>query len=213
MPDGPCQPDLKSTARIGPNAILQLAGPVERLLGAGVMAQLLDLCRVPMPSGKGMIPEDEVGRVHRAMWQLFPAQARELSEQAGAATARYIRTHRMPATARLALRLLPRALGERALTRAIAAHAWTFCGSGTLGTARQGREIHFMLRDNPLADIDLHNPHPCHWHAAVFEELFSAVLGRPYFCEEVSCCGCGGDLCRFVVRRQKKRAHFKGLEV
>lgn len=213
MPDGSFPADRTAGARIGPNAILQLADPMETLLGEDVMAQVLDLCRVPMPSGQVMIPEDDVGRVHRAIWQLFPTQAQELSERAGAGTARYIRTHRIPAPARLALRLLPRALGERALTHAIAAHAWTFCGSGTLETARRGAEVHFMLRDNPLADTDLHSPHTCHWHAAVFAELFSAVLGRPYFCEEVSCCGCGGDVCRFVVRRQKKRPHFKGLTV
>jgi divinyl protochlorophyllide a 8-vinyl-reductase len=213
MPDGAFEAPVETEARIGPNAILQLAAPVEELLGPAVMAQLLGLCRVPLPTGLEMIPEESVARVHRVLWQHFPEQAREVSERAGRGTAQYIRRNRIPGAARMALRVVPRSLGERQLTRAIVDHAWTFCGSGRLTVTRQDRDIHFELEDNPLADSRNPPCHPCHWHAAVFEELFSSVLGGRYQCAETSCRGCGGALCRFVLRRGGNRSHFKGLEV
>lgn len=211
MPDGGGHP--QAAFRVGPNAILQLVEPVDQMLGQGVMAQLLDLCRVPLPDGSAMVPEEDVGRVHHTLWQVFPDQAQALSERAGQATACYIRSHRIPIGARLALRVMPRALGEKMLVRAIEKHAWTFCGSGTLKAVRREGEVHFVIHENPLADTQARPPHPCYWHSAVFAELFSSLLGWRYHCEEVSCCGCGADLCRFVLRRQKSHGHFKGLRL
>lgn len=213
MPDGSMPVHRGSGGRIGPNAILQLARPLERMFDGAVMAQLLSLAQVDMPSGHEMVPEEDVQRVHHTLWQLFPDKARELSQEAGRCTARYIRQNRIPRIARVALRLLPRALGERMLARAIVQHAWTFCGSGALDVQRRGREIHFVLENNPLADTTRPVHRPCYWHDAVFAELFSCVLGSLYTCEEDSCRGCGGSTCRFVVRRGEKRSHFKGLEV
>jgi divinyl protochlorophyllide a 8-vinyl-reductase len=213
MPDGSMPVHAGSGARIGPNAILQLAGPLERMFDGAVMAQLLNLAQVPMPSGSEMVPEEDVQRVHHTLWQLFPDQARELSEEAGRGTARYITENRIPRFAQLVLRLMPRAIGERMLARAIAQHAWTFCGSGALDVQRRGREIHFVLENNPLAATGGPSHRSCHWHDAVFAELFSCVLGGRYSCEEASCRGCGGATCRFVLRRGSRHSHFKGLEV
>lgn len=211
MPDGGMPPE--AAFRVGPNAILQLTDPVDRMLGQGVMAQLLDLCQVPLPEGSAMVPQDDVGRVHHTLWQVFPDQAQDLSVLAGQGTARYIQAHRIPKLARAALRLMPRGQGEKMLARAIEKHAWTFCGSGVLSVARRDGALHFVIHDNPLADRSAHPPHPCHWHSAVFAELFSGVLGGDYHCEEVSCCGCGSTLCRFVLRRGKKHGHFKALQL
>ena len=211
MPDDALSMPVNASGRIGPNAILQLAGPVESILGRDVMAQILDLSQVPMPSGDEMIPQEAVGRVHHTMWKLFPKQAAALSDRAGAGTARYIRANRIPKAARLLLRVLPRTLAERLLTKAILDHAWTFCGSGVLNTKREEGEIHFLLRDNPLADRATEPPHLCIWHAAVFAELFSLILGRRYYCKEVSCCALGADVCHFVVSRTAPAGHFKGL--
>jgi len=213
MPDGSHSFASDTEALIGPNAILQLKAPVNEILGEGVMAQMLDLCRVPMPTGDRMISEQVVGRVHHTLWQLFPDRAQAVSERAGLATADYIRKNRIPRVVRIALRMMPAHMAERMLTKAIENHAWTFCGSGALRTNREDGSIHFLLRDNPLADVDAHPQHPCHWHSAVFERLFTSVLGKPYYCQEVSCCAMGGDTCHFVMSRNATHPHFKGLKL
>ncbi|MEE4187748.1 MAG: hypothetical protein V2I76_04790, partial [Roseobacter sp.] len=89
MPDGSQVFEPQTEALIGPNAILQLRSPVEDILGQGVLDQMLDLCRVPMPTGDRMICEGDVGRVHHTLWQLFPDHAQAVSERAGQATAAY----------------------------------------------------------------------------------------------------------------------------
>jgi divinyl protochlorophyllide a 8-vinyl-reductase len=201
MPDGAQLFGPETEARVGPNAILQLKDPMDQLLGRGVLAQLLDLCRVEMPSGTAMISQSDVGRVHHTLWQLFPHRAQAVSEEAGRGTAEYIRKNRIPRVARIALRLMPRGMAEQMLAKAIADHAWTFCGSGGFGFHREDGDIHFMIHANPLADVAAHPPHPCHWHSAVFEALFSRVLGRRYHCREVSCCAMQAERCHFVVTR------------
>jgi len=213
MPDGSRGIAAETEALIGPNAILQLKAPVDEILGAGVMAQLLDLCRVPMPTGDRMIEEQDVAQVHHTLWQLFPDRAQAVSERAGQGTANYIRKNRIPRLARLALRLMPAQMAERMLTKAIEDHAWTFCGSGALGTNREDGSIHFLIRENPLADAQAQPQHPCYWHRAVFAELFSSVLGKRYYCREVSCCAMGADVCHFVVSCNPTHPHFKGLEL
>lgn len=213
MPDGSHDFAQKTEALIGPNAILQLKVPADEILGAGVMGQLLDLCRVPLPTGDRMIEEDDVARVHHTLWQLFPDRAEAVSERAGQATAEYIRQNRIPRLARMALRIMPAPIGERMLTKAINDHAWTFCGSGALGTSRADGGVHFMIRDNPLADVQAQPQHPCYWHSAVFAGLFSRVLGKRYYCQEISCRAMGGDVCHFVVSRTASNAHFKGLQL
>lgn len=201
MPDGVPAPVRIDEARIGPNAILQLVQPLEALFGAAVLPQILNLAGVQMPTGQEMIPEGDAACVHRLLWQLFPDQGARISHLAGQGTARYIRTNRIPAPARFVLRWLPRKLAEDMLLRAIEDHAWTFCGSGALEAERQGPQLHFVLHDNPLADHHHIPGHPCHWHSAVFAELFTLLLGVPYVCCEPTCRGCGGDVCRFVVTR------------
>ena len=201
MPDGSNVLHADSEALVGPNAILQLKNPMDVLLGHGVIAQVLDLCRVTMPSGDRMISQSEVGRVHHMLWQLFPDRAEAVSVVAGQGTARYIRANRIPRIARIALRLAPRAWAEKRLMHAIEDHAWTFCGSGALGGHIEDGDLHFLIRDNPLADPRAHPRHLCHWHAAVFAELFTRLLGKPYICREISCCAMGADVCHFVVSR------------
>lgn len=213
MPDGSHSFAPETDALIGPNAILQLQAPVQEILGQDVLAQVLDLCRVPLPTGDRMISEQDVARVHHTLWQLFPDLAEAVSERAGQATADYIRQNRIPRVARLALRVMPAHMAEGMLTKAIADHAWTFCGSGALETRREEGRIHFLIRDNPLADRHAHPQHACHWHSAVFAGLFSRLLGKHYDCREVSCGAMGGDVCHFVVSRDAVAAHFKGFNL
>lgn len=196
MPDG--SNFAPPTGLIGPNAILQLVGPVTQVLGPHAMDDLLEVAGTTMPSGDEMIDEGAVARVHQALHRLYPDEVHDIARAAGALTADYIIANRIPRFAQVMLRALPTFLGARLLTKAIQKHAWTFCGSGTL-SVRYGDPILFEISDNPVmrgitAQIPI-----CFWHSAVFEELFSKLLGIQYSAHEVDCCALGGMSCRFEV--------------
>jgi divinyl protochlorophyllide a 8-vinyl-reductase len=189
-------------ALIGPNAILQLQEPVAAHLGPDVMGQVLDMCGVAMPSGDRMIPQEDVAQVHHALQRWFPSQMGQVSDLAGQATGRYIRAHRIPPLARRVLRLLPNFISERLLTKAILAHAWTFCGSGSVTATRIAGVTEFALANNPLVDPAQNSGPQCRWHAAVFGDLYAQLLGTQYEVHEAECCGSGAGACRFVIRRR-----------
>ncbi len=195
----------RSGGVIGPNAILQLEDPVRTVLGPGVLAEVLDLCGVAMPTGQKMIPEQEVAAVHHMLRRLYPLQNRRIAELSGQGTARYIRANRIPPLARKGLRILPVWIAERVLTKAILAHAWTFCGSGSVTARRLSRGVEFALANNPLADPSAPERLQCHWHSAVFAELYSSLLGTAYLAHEVACCGSGASACRFRVQHHPNR--------
>lgn len=196
MPDG--SSFAPPTGLIGPNAILQLVDPVTQVLGPHAMDDLLEVAGTTMPSGDEMIDEGAVARVHQALHRLYPEEVHDIARAAGALTADYIIANRIPRFARILLRLLPTFLGARLLTTAIQKHAWTFCGSGTL-TVQNGDPIVFSIADNPVMR-DMQSRIPiCFWHSAVFEELFTKLLGTQYSAHEVDCCAIGGKACCFEV--------------
>lgn len=184
---------MSAGARIGPNAVLQLMAVLDRNEGRRVRDRVFAGLRLPAPDS-GMIPEAEAIAAHRALREALPDRADALLVAAGEATADYILRHRIPAVAKLVIRLLPPAMGARVLARAIARHAWTFAGSGRFRVAGFA-PLTFELADNPLVT----QGKPCLWHSAVFRRLFSALVWRGCRVEEVECAGLGGGVCRFVV--------------
>lgn len=199
MPDGAGW-QMSKEARIGPNAILQLRAPMDSLVGPCALDALLARCGVELPDGRGMIPQSDVARVHHAVYALYPTKAHDIAVESGRGTARYIRANRIPAPACCALGILPRRVSEHALTKAILAHAWTFCGSGHVTAKRIAPKIIFRLADNPLVYTHAGSAPQCHWHCAVFAELFSILLRRPYSASETACCGAGAAACEFHVQ-------------
>ncbi len=196
MPDGGTAVGL-----IGPNAILQLRQPLADLIGPGAMERLLRETHVEMPSGHEMIAEYDVKEVHLALAKRFPKEAPVIRTLSGTATGAYIRKHRIPKSAALALRLLPASIGERLLTRAIVCHAWTFCGSGTVAARRVKEGIEISIVGNPLVDRS-GGPEPqCNWHEAVFRDLYASLIHLDYEVNETACCGAGASACRFLIQR------------
>lgn len=182
-------------ARIGPNAVLQMIPPLERRIGPVATAALLKGAGMDAaPDGRSMIPEAHAAALHRAAASALPREAEALARESGEATAAYIVAHRIPRLARVALRVLPARLGERALARAIARHAWTFAGSAEF-SLRPGPA--FELRGNALARPGA----GCTWHAAVFEALMRTLVSRRLRIEETACEGRGAPCCRFELRR------------
>jgi divinyl protochlorophyllide a 8-vinyl-reductase len=188
-------------ARVGPNAILQYLPVLEDSLGTAGLHGFLKAGQFEaIPDGSTMIEEEQAARFHQAVRRSFPDQARELARRAGAGTAEYIIANRIPAFARAILAILPTPVAENMLCRSIAEHAWTFAGSGIFNVDSQP-PITFEIVANPIVRDERSNDPVCEWHAAVFERLFSRLVGGVYDVMEKDCCACGVEACRFEVQR------------
>ena len=189
---------MDPTARIGPNALLQLVPVLDRALGVAERVALFARADVPVPPpDAGMWPEAEVALLHRTVAQARPDLAPGLLRAAGLATADYILANRIPRPAKALIRALPGPLGARLLTAAIGKHAWTFTGSGGFSVEGQ-RPLTVAITSNPLACGAKGAP-SCHWHAAVFERLYATLVWPSARVTETACCACGNVACRFEI--------------
>ena len=185
--------------RIGPNAILQLAPVLENAFGRGGLSAILAEAGIAaLPDGTRMIPEEEAARLHESVRRRAPARAPALLREAGERTADYILAHRIPRAAQTLLKALPTPLAARVLSRAIAGHAWTFAGSGQF---RAVTPWEFALSRNPLIAGARSEVPLCVWHAAVFERLYRALVGRDIKCVETACVAHGAACCVFRLTR------------
>lgn len=183
-------------ALIGPNAILQML-PV--LKEAGLHDAVLRRAGiVSIPTGDEMIPQAPAKDLHQALRLEAPEQAAALARQAGLATGDYILAHRIPQFAQRLLRVLPRPLAAQLLSKAIEKHAWTFTGSGHFYVRDRW---HFALARNPIVAGEQSETPLCHWHAAVFERLYTALVDPNVRCHETACCAQGAPACRFTLTR------------
>jgi divinyl protochlorophyllide a 8-vinyl-reductase len=108
--------------------------------------------------------------------------------------------HRIPGAARRALMALPASLAAPLLARAIARNAWTFAGSGAFEMVSTRPPV-FLIRDNPVVRGEVSRTPLCHWHAAVFQRLFGALVHPGYRAHETECCAMGAGACRFELLR------------
>lgn len=185
---------MQAAARIGPNAILQMIPVLDRAVGPDRRRALFARAGVAEPPpDSGMLPQDQVVRLMRAVAHDLPQMAPHLTRTAGLSTADYILAHRIPLLAQGLIRALPRPLAARLLSAAIARHAWTFAGSGVFAIEGH-RPLTVTIAANPLAVGTR-----CDWHVAVFERLFVKLVWPSAKVTERACCGCGDAACRFVI--------------
>lgn len=192
-------------ARIGPNAILQLVPVLEEAAGRDVTAHVMAMAGVfelPDPAA-GLIDEAPAARLHQAMRLEMPGLAPMLAREAGWRTGDYILAHRIPRPAQRLLKLMPARLAVPILAGAVAQHAWTFCGSGAFRLV-SGWPAVFEIADNPVVRGERSDVPLCHWHAAVFERLFSALCGPRWRAVETACCAQGHPACRFELHRARR---------
>lgn len=189
---------MSGTARIGPNAVLQHLPVLDAEIGEALRNALLYRAEIEEPpADAGMLPEDQVARLHNAVRLYLPDRAARIQRAAGLATGEYILAHRIPALAQRLIRALPAPLGARLLAAAIAKHAWTFAGSGKFRVVSHAPLV-FEIAQNPLAAMGAKAP-ICHWHAAVFERLFSELVWPSTCVHETSCSATGAPACRFMI--------------
>ena len=185
--------------RIGPNAILQLIPVLDAAFGPGAADRALAAAGVPRPGpDSGMLPETQVRTLHRWVRETHPQEAPRLLREAGLATGDYILANRIPALAQKVIRALPAFLGARVLASAIAKHSWTFAGSGHFRIVSK-RPLSFEIARNPVVAGESSDIPMCHWHAAVFERLFSRLVWPDVVVRETDCCAMGASACRFEL--------------
>ncbi|WP_299399089.1 bacteriochlorophyll 4-vinyl reductase [Pelagibius sp.] len=193
-------------SRVGPNAVIQLAGALRDRSGqhaaedlfrhAGLQHFLID------PPGE-MVDEALAAKLFGCLFADLPAAtAAAIAAEAGTRTADYILANRIPALAQRILRALPPALAGPLLLTAIAKNAWTFAGSGRLRTesarGKGGNDSHgpfwiIEIADNPLAMPG------CVWHSAVFRRLFETLVRPAIAVRHPDCCHAGAPCCRFEI--------------
>lgn len=192
----------EATAKIGPNAILQLVPVLEDAAGAAMTGHLLAMAGVfelPDPDA-GLMDEAPAARLHQALRTEMPEVAPQLAREAGWRTGDYILAHRIPKPAQRLLRLMPARMSAPILARAVEKHAWTFCGSGVFRLVSSWPVV-FEIHDNPVVRGERSDTPLCHWHAAVFERLFATLCGPLWRCTETRCCAQGASACRFEMSR------------
>jgi divinyl protochlorophyllide a 8-vinyl-reductase len=188
----------RTSGLIGPNAILQLLPVMTEVMGPERTARLLRDAEISRaPDGLSMIPETEAARLHRSLRREQPDLAPRMSTEAGTRTADYILAHRIPKPVQWVLRLLPAGPAARMLAGAIDRHAWTFAGSGQFRIVTPWT---FEIADNPLIRGEHSDRCICHWHAAVFTRLYTALVSQSCRCRETECASQGrGNVCRFEL--------------
>lgn len=194
---------MDASARIGPNAITQVAAALEAALGAPTQRLVFESAKLEhhlsVPPA-AMIDEADVIRLHRALReQLGPGRARDIARDAGRRTGEYLLANRIPAPAQALLRRTPARLASRALLAGIRGHAWTFAGSGAF-TAEAGRPTRLAIADSPLCR-GVHSEDPvCDYYSATFERLFRELVHPDVRVAELACGAQGAEACRFEAR-------------
>ena len=189
---------MSAPARIGPNAVLQHLPVLDAMIGERLRGALLHRAGIAAPPpDAGMLPEDEVARLHHTVRLFLPDRATEIQRAAGLATGDYILANRIPRLAQTVIRALPAALGARLLSAAIAKHSWTFAGSGVFRIVSH-RPLRFEIRANPLAVGDSDST-ICDWHVAVFERLFATLVWPDVQVRELECAATGAPRCLFQI--------------
>ena len=187
---------MMAVAVVGPNAILQTAAALEAQGGRPLARQVFDMAGLGAlldAPPADMVPERAAAALMRALADTLPPDAaRGVSAEAGRRTGAYILRNRIPAPARAVLRLLPARLAAPLLLRAVAAHAWTFAGSGRVEIV-SGRPARLMIRDNPLAVAG------SDWHRAVLETLFQDLVHPRARVVQTACCATGDAACTFEI--------------
>jgi divinyl protochlorophyllide a 8-vinyl-reductase len=189
--------------RVGPNAVTRTIEALRAFHGEEscravlICAGLERYARTPPVE---MVPEGEVAALQVALVDVLgPKQAAIVASEAGRLTGGYLLENRIPRLAQALLRRLPRPLAAALLVRAIARHAWTFAGSGQFSYAWTDG-LRLNLSGSPVCR-DLRTGEPaCHFLAATFERVFSAMLGPDTTVRETACLSAGDPACIFVVQ-------------
>jgi len=172
-------PVTGAPARIGPNAVVQSMRALAELEPATTVAAVRARADLPSPLPPGMIPEAWFVRIVDAIRrELPPERAERVLERAGAYTAAYVATHRIPAPIRRIFAVLPARAAIPLLLRAFRRHAWTFAGAGRFTT--EGEYPATLVLEGAPTCRDRHHGEAMGgtYYAAAFEGLLRLASSR-----------------------------------
>lgn len=218
LPDGLAAPlaAAGSVARIGPNAITQVAAVLADTVGDAAGGALFAHAGISghwAEPPTAMVDDRDVERLHAVLRaELGLTAARRIGWQAGVRTGDYLLAHRIPAPAQRVLKWLPAPLAGRTLLAAIRRHAWTFTGAGRFSAMpdpRRARTWRLTIAHGPIARAaaakpSAHNtrePHEpvCDFYAATFERLFRTLVDPRTTVRELACEALGDPACVFEL--------------
>jgi len=180
---------------MAPFVVLEMAAVIEATLDADHLKKALRAAQLfRLPELDEPVREEKAARLHQAVRQLWPDQAQEICSNAGAGSARRIMETQISEKAQTLLSNMPRATGAWLLAKTARQNAWTFSGSGEFVIESESR---FILRDNPLVVGEVSKTVVCHFHAGLFEKLFSTLIHPRLICQEVACHARGDEVCVF----------------
>jgi divinyl protochlorophyllide a 8-vinyl-reductase len=194
-------------ARIGPNAVIQVAAAMSQRLGrARTEPWLRESTGYSFDSlPTAMIDEREAqALVHTLVAQVGPRLAADLLREAGHRTGDYLLANRIPRVAQWAIRAAPRTIGLRLLLDAMRQHAWTFAGSGQFvinpNTPTNRPGIPDLIFESCPMCSGMHETQPmCDFYGGTFERLIRALVARFASVQEVECMAQGHAHCRFIL--------------
>jgi divinyl protochlorophyllide a 8-vinyl-reductase len=183
-------------AKVGPNAVTQVAAALRALGGDALAAQVFataGLGGILASPPEHMVDQEIAAQLHSTLRLMLPADdANRIAADAGRRTADYLLANRIPKPVQWVMKALPPRLAAPILMKAMAANAWTYAGTGRVRTTT-GRICTLEIVDNPLAQPG------CQWHIAVFERLFRALVAKNARVTHTSCCANGALACRFEM--------------
>lgn len=142
------QPETSSSARIGPNALIQTVRALRETYDdqqVGAILSRAHLSHLLHDDPAGMVAESDFAALVTALTEALGMDvAHDILERSGQLTAAYLLVHRIPRPFQHLLRLVPRRVAFWLLLTAISQHAWTFVGSGTF-TFAVGRETRLTV--------------------------------------------------------------------
>jgi divinyl protochlorophyllide a 8-vinyl-reductase len=209
---GDATADDPGAARIGPNAVLQLAAALDERYGRPRTEEVFlaaghaGFLQAPPAA---MVDERVITALYTSLPRQFgDTEAAEISARAGQLTGEYLLAHRIPAPAQRLMKLMPAALAARTLLSAIDHHAWTFAGSGEFareavqrpgGGARSRVYWKLSVADCPLCRGARAERQQCAYYAATFERIFREVVATSARVAETQCQALGAAACVFEV--------------
>ncbi|MCC6243236.1 MAG: bacteriochlorophyll 4-vinyl reductase [Gemmatimonadaceae bacterium] len=197
---------ISSPARIGPNAIIQVALEVEARFGRFRAEQLVfDATGYRLEAlPTEMVPESEAQALARALVrELGVTLATNILREAGHRTGDYLLANRIPRVAQWVMRLAPRHVALNLLLRAMQANAWTFAGSGHFLIAPSGEsaKVPDLVFTSCAMCRDMHESQPmCDFYAGTFERLIRVLVSSYAGVFEVECMAQGDARCRFELQ-------------
>ncbi len=193
--------------RIWPNAITRLTETLDGVEGKGAGARTLEraglAAYVAIPP-EHMVDETEVIALHAAVRQAFGhGRADTLSWLAGRRTGDYLLANRIPKAVQRILKLLPPPIAARVLLKAIAAHSWTFAGSGVF-RVKGFAPVTVEIVDCPLCRGHHADRPSCSYFSATMERIFSVLVHPDTKVTETTCGALGALACTFVIDWRRK---------